>query len=99
MLDRDPLRWGFDANMIERRRRVFWEIYIIDTWRVSPLWFSHIHTIMLRLSQSLESGRPATFRTCVVDCEFPSDISATMGEGGEIIESGMKILLTECYIE
>ncbi|KAL5528380.1 hypothetical protein ACEPAF_7516 [Sanghuangporus sanghuang] len=32
-LHRDPSRWGFDAKMIERRRRVFWEIYLIDTWR------------------------------------------------------------------
>ncbi|KAL5507234.1 hypothetical protein ACEPAH_6690 [Sanghuangporus vaninii] len=32
-VDRDPSRWGFDAKMIERRRRVFWEIYLIDTWR------------------------------------------------------------------
>ncbi|KAL5485157.1 hypothetical protein ACEPAI_7799 [Sanghuangporus weigelae] len=68
-LHRDPSRWGFDAKMIERRRRVFWEIYLIDTWR------------------SLESGRPSIFRPCVVDCEFPSDTFATIGEDGEVIES------------
>ncbi|KAL5523829.1 hypothetical protein ACEPAG_8002 [Sanghuangporus baumii] len=68
-LHRDPSRWCFDAKMIERRRRVFWEIYLIDIW------------------QSLESGRPSIFRPCVIDCEFPSDSFATIGEDGEVIES------------
>ncbi|KAL5485158.1 hypothetical protein ACEPAI_7800 [Sanghuangporus weigelae] len=68
-LHRDPSRWGFDAKMIERRRRVFWEIYLID--------------ILL----SLGSGRPSIFRPCVVDCEFPSDTLARIGEDGEVIES------------
>ncbi|KAL5507235.1 hypothetical protein ACEPAH_6691 [Sanghuangporus vaninii] len=68
-LHRDPSRWGFDAKMIERRRRVFWEIYIIDIWL------------------SLASGRPSIFRPCVVDCEFPSDNFARIGEDGQVIES------------
>ncbi|KAL5523828.1 hypothetical protein ACEPAG_8001 [Sanghuangporus baumii] len=68
-LHRDPSRWGFDAKTIERRRRVFWEIYLID--------------ILL----SLGSGRPSIFRPSVVDCEFPSDTFARIGEDGEVIES------------
>ena len=33
--------------------------------------------------KSLESGRPATFNLCEVDCEFPQDVYASVGENGE----------------
>ena len=33
--------------------------------------------------KSLESGRPATFNLCEVDCEFPEDVYASVGENGQ----------------
>ena len=35
-LDRDPAHWNMDSKYIQRRRLVFWEIFSIDKWKVSP---------------------------------------------------------------
>lgn len=32
--DRDPGHWKLDPDMVEKRRKVFWEIYLVDLWRV-----------------------------------------------------------------
>ena len=37
--------------------------------------------------KSLESGRPATFSLREVDCEFPEDVQASIGENGETVMS------------
>ncbi|KLO09678.1 hypothetical protein SCHPADRAFT_833710 [Schizopora paradoxa] len=31
--DRDPARWGLSKKLIERRRRVFWDVYTIDHFK------------------------------------------------------------------
>lgn len=37
--DRDPARWKLDPRMVQRRRRVFWELLGHDQWKVVILAF------------------------------------------------------------
>lgn len=39
--DRDPERWKLDDRIIQRRRLVFWEMYLADHWRVCYLLSFH----------------------------------------------------------
>ncbi|KAH8111232.1 hypothetical protein DFH11DRAFT_1616261 [Phellopilus nigrolimitatus] len=32
-VDRDPARWNLDSNMVQRRRSIFWEVYLLDHWK------------------------------------------------------------------
>ncbi|KAH8110132.1 fungal-specific transcription factor domain-containing protein [Phellopilus nigrolimitatus] len=68
-LHRDPARWKLEPDIVQRRRRTFWELYVLDHWK------------------SLGSGRPPVFTPSVVDCEFPTDDRATIGEDGTVILS------------
>ena len=33
--DRDTGRWKLDLNETQRRREVFWELYVYDSWQAS----------------------------------------------------------------
>ena len=40
-IDRDSTRWKLAAKVVEKRRRVFWEVFAQDKWSVSiiPCFF------------------------------------------------------------
>lgn len=38
--DRDPSRWHLDEKIVQRRRRVFWELYSCDQWKASRIYSS-----------------------------------------------------------
>jgi hypothetical protein len=33
--DRDTGRWKLDPSETQRRREIFWELYVYDSWQVS----------------------------------------------------------------
>lgn len=35
LIDRDTGRWKLDPSETQRRREVFWELYVQDSWQVS----------------------------------------------------------------
>jgi len=37
-LDRDSAHWGLSPKMTQRRRILFWELFISDVWQVCPLF-------------------------------------------------------------
>jgi len=37
LIDRDTGRWKLDPSETQRRREVFWELYVQDSWQVSKL--------------------------------------------------------------
>ncbi|KAH9993678.1 hypothetical protein BJV74DRAFT_770718 [Russula compacta] len=57
-VNRDTSRWKLDASETERRREVFWELYVYDSWQASKYY-------------CLTFGRPPAFTTAHVDCKMP----------------------------
>ncbi len=45
-LDRDPSRWNLGKEAIDMRRRIFWEMFKMDTWQVLN------HTIEYRFERN-----------------------------------------------
>lgn len=37
VIDRDTGRWKLDPAETQRRRELFWELYVQDSWQVSKL--------------------------------------------------------------
>ena len=71
--------------MINRRRKLFWEMHVSDSYRVSFLIAKYSLT---HSSQSLATGRPSCFAWSSFDCELPTDTFATIEEDGSITEGG-----------
>jgi Fungal specific transcription factor domain len=68
--DRDTGRWKLDLNETERRREVFWELYVYDSWQASMYLRASI-SINVHFIQCLTFGRPPAFTTAHVDCKMP----------------------------
>ena len=68
--DRDTGRWKLDLTETQRRREVFWELYVYDSWQASM----HLRTLIstnVHFIQCLTFGRPPAFTTAHVDCKMP----------------------------
>lgn len=68
--DRDTGRWKLDLAETQRRREVFWELYVYDSWQASRLLRAWILT-NVHFVQCLTFGRPPAFTTAHVDCKMP----------------------------
>jgi len=69
-LDRDSARWGLSHDVVQRRRILFWDLFVADVWQVrSPL--AIIITTKTFFTQSLNTGRPPSFSLAYIDCRFP----------------------------
>lgn len=68
--DRDTARWKLDASETQKRREVFWELYVYDSWQASKPLHSRISPYVFH-EQSLAFGRPPSFATPQVDCKMP----------------------------
>ena len=68
--DRDTGRWKLDLNETLRRREVFWELYVYDSWQASMHLRVSI-SINEHFTQCLTFGRPPAFTTAHVDCKMP----------------------------
>jgi len=33
-LDRDPAQWETNPKVVQRRRMVFWDLFVADSWHV-----------------------------------------------------------------
>lgn len=69
-LDRDSAHWGLSPKMTQRRRILFWNLFVSDVWQVcsfSPL----IYFCPDQQHQSLNTGRPPSFSMAYSDCSYP----------------------------
>lgn len=70
-LDRDSERWGLSPKMVQRRRILFWDLFVADVWQVSEKGASSAMNLAHFSRQSLNTGRPPSFSLAYVDCSFP----------------------------
>ncbi|KAG5222590.1 zinc cluster transcription factor [Salix suchowensis] len=75
LADRDSARWGLSPKMVQRRRILFWDLFVADSWTLDR---SHCLGIFLPEPQH---GRPPSFSLAYIDCEFP-DYKDGLGESG-----------------
>ncbi|OSD05404.1 hypothetical protein PYCCODRAFT_1533505 [Trametes coccinea BRFM310] len=73
--DRDSARFGLPAEIVERRRVTFWDLFVADAWQVT---------------QSLMTGRPPVIRREYIDCKFPTPTSTPEDEEGEEPEAAFE---------
>lgn len=67
--DRDSGRWKLPQDETEKRRRLFWEVYLLDMWLVRDPW---VFLVVIDLgSQSFGLGRPPGISSIHVDCQLP----------------------------
>lgn len=86
-LDRDCARWKLTPAEVQKRRALFWELFIADCWQVCvppSIRSDQFHSVNNVPSQSLATGRLATFSLPFVDCELPFDPDQTMGDDESI---------------
>lgn len=67
LTDRDSERWGLPPKMVQRRRQVFWDVFVADVWTVS----GRTECTILIIKQSLNTGRPPSFSLAYTDCNYP----------------------------
>ncbi|KAF8827844.1 hypothetical protein HHX47_DHR4000927 [Lentinula edodes] len=70
-LNRDSERWGLSPKMVQRRRILFWDLFVADVWQVSERGASSAMNLAHFSRQSLNTGRPPSFSLAYVDCSFP----------------------------
>lgn len=49
--DRDPASWKLDEKLIQRRRQVFWELFVVDKWKVSSSFVPPTKILANRLEE------------------------------------------------
>ena len=70
-LDRDSTRWNLDAEETQKRRELFWEIYVYDSWQVGiSLRTRRFLLSDFTFAQSLTYGRPPSLAMAHVDCKM-----------------------------
>ena len=81
--DRDSARWGLTPKMVQRRRILFWDLFVSDVWQASidSLLF-YRYLLYDFFFQSLNTGRPPSFSLAYVDCGFPQYDASSNGKGG-----------------
>ncbi|OCH96289.1 hypothetical protein OBBRIDRAFT_718907 [Obba rivulosa] len=81
-LHRDSARWGLPDRIVNRRRIVFWDLFVGDSWQEV---------------QSLASGRSPCISRRYIDCEYPhKDDEDKEGEPGLDYESWAFRFAFEC---
>ncbi|THH09731.1 hypothetical protein EW145_g1797 [Phellinidium pouzarii] len=85
-LHRDSTRWNLSPEETKKRRELFWEIYVYDSWQV--------HTVLCRLPfiafnadispnyQSLTYGRPPSLAMAHIDCKMAHE--TTKSDNGKV---------------
>ncbi|KAJ7934502.1 hypothetical protein B0H13DRAFT_1446213, partial [Mycena leptocephala] len=68
-LHRDSARWGLSATMVQRRRILFWDLFVADVWQVCT---STSMCLCCTESPTEPEHRPApSFSLAYIDCSFP----------------------------
>ena len=78
--DRESPQWNFDKELLDRRRTVFWDTFLMESSIVSSDFV--VCFIILSNRQSLLLGRPPSIRGSYIDCPFPEDTEETTDENG-----------------
>jgi hypothetical protein len=68
-VDRDSARWGLSPKMIQRRRTIFWDLFVADAYQVGFMRVYYPHLFLFL--QSLNTGRPPSSSLAYIDCGFP----------------------------
>ncbi|KZT25300.1 hypothetical protein NEOLEDRAFT_1114509 [Neolentinus lepideus HHB14362 ss-1] len=78
-VNKDSARWGLPYRLVQRRRFIFWDLFLADGWQASLLAPLSTHTPLTgaHVSKSLASGRPPVFSLPYVDCKFPDENDPT----------------------
>lgn len=88
LIDRDCARWQLPSSEVQKRRALFWELFVTDGWQVCCVLGLHCRLHLLSCSpQCLATGRLATFYLPFVDCELPSDPESTIDDDGSVLPS------------
>ncbi len=80
--DRDSARWKLSPAEVQKRRALFWELFITDCWQVCRPMATTGGLLTRFFWQSLATGRLATYSLPFVDCELPFDPDQTIAEDG-----------------
>lgn len=59
--------------MVERRRILFWDLFVADAWQVRTLRRLPPQCSSPLRPQSLNTGRPPSFSLAYIDCRMPED--------------------------
>ena len=83
-VDRDSAAWKLEEKIVQRRRNLFWEMYIFEMMHVSanvPLLYSILQNRANVICQSIALGRPMSVALNHIDCEPPNDDEASSDDG------------------
>ena len=83
LIDRDCARWGLHPAEVQKRRALFWELFITDCWQACVQPYNGTPHL-IDWNQGLATGRCATFSLPFVDCELPADLDQTIADDGTI---------------
>lgn len=92
--DRDSARWGLDARDVQRRRALFWDLFVADSWQVRACATSRSEHALIPILQSLSTGRPPSVTLPYVDCQFPQDDEQRLNINGDKEHSCKRVLLS-----
>lgn len=77
-LDRDSTRWNLPDKVVQRRRVLFWDLFVADAWHVGkgPQGLIRVLLTSCLYLKSLDTGRPPGFTRAYIDCRFPGSENA-----------------------
>jgi len=81
IIDLDSTRWKLCEKEVQLRRRLFWQLFFMDTWIVSTHSYKHESHEKLQ-SQSFCFGRPPIMSHTFIDCSYPLDEDETVDADG-----------------
>ncbi len=81
MSDRDCSRFKLSTAETQKRRALFWELFITDCWQVRQAQAYVLYKLTI-LCQALATGRLPTFELGFVDTELPADPDETLADDG-----------------
>lgn len=72
LTDRDSSAWNMDDKSVQRRRNLFWEIFILEMMHVR-VCTRGCSQFIIDIQQSVALGRPPSVSLNHVDCQLPTD--------------------------
>jgi hypothetical protein len=82
--DLNSARWKLSVDNVQRRCRLFWQLFYLDTWAVSSTSRLSFNECEQFSYQSFYFGRPPTMSASYIDCPFPLDPDeAVSADGGK----------------
>ena len=92
--DRDSARWNLPPKEVERRRVLFWDLFVADSWNVCLSILDLFNILNMTSWQSLDAGRPPIFNQAYVNCKFPQNPTENKNDKREsflVVSSACKL--------